>query len=64
MKIKENTTLDINELLEYGKKNIDILNAKDDFFNDICYPYSENGDDIIIGDRRKDIYKNFSLCQE
>ena len=64
MKIKENTTLDINELLDYGKKNIDILNAKDDFFNDICYPYSENGDDIIIGDRRKDIYKNFSLCQE
>ena len=63
-RLKNNTSFDLDNFLKYKDKNIDILNPKDKFFNDICYPYSEDGDDIIIGDRRTDIYQNFSVCQE
>ena len=41
---------------------IDILNINDSFFNDICYPYSEEGSDIILKDRVNDFYQNYSIC--
>ena len=63
-KIKENSTLDISLLQKYQEKNIDVLNHNDSFFNDICYPYSESGNDLILCDRRSDIYQNYSLCEE
>ena len=63
-KVKQNISLDISTVKKYADKNIDILNPKDAFFNDICYSYSEDGDDIILGDRRTDIYQNYSACPE
>ena len=47
----------------YSELGIDIFNSEDKFFNDICYPYSENDSDMILKDRVKDIYQNFSLCE-
>lgn len=49
--------LDIKSTQTFSEQNIDIFNAKDNFFNDLCHQY-ENIDnrDIIIDDRRKDIY--------
>ena len=45
------------------KEGIDIFNSKDPFFNDICIPYTdENGNDIILFDRKKDIYQNIKIC--
>ena len=44
--------------------NIDIFNINDLFFNDICYAYSESNNDIILEDRIKDIYQNYSLCNK
>ena len=39
--------------------NIDIYNASDSFFNDICTTFdSGNGTDAIISDRRSEIYQN------
>jgi len=57
--------LDIKSAQTFSEQNIDIFNAKDNFFNDLCHQY-ENIDnrDIIIDDRRKDIYQNVSFCQE
>ena len=44
---------------------IDIFNASSDFFNDICFQYdNDDGKDIILNDRRTDIYQNISLCQD
>ena len=43
---------------------IDIFNVKDQFFNDICYPYSEGNSDMILKDRISDIYENYSVCEE
>ena len=45
----------------------DIFNENDSFYNDICATYtSENGTDVLLSDRKKDIYQigqNQSMCQ-
>ena len=46
-----------------AEKGVDVFNATDPFFSDICYPYStDNGTDMILKDRRNDIYQNVSFC--
>ena len=45
-------------------KGNDIYNSNDSFFNDICNPYSVNGSDVILADRRKDIFQDINLCEE
>ena len=36
------------------------MDIKDRFFNDLCYSYSDSNKDIILEDRIKYIYQNFS----
>ena len=56
--------LNLNSAKSFSKQGIDVFNPKDDFFNDICKDFSNtNGKDIIINDRRKDIYQNATFCQ-
>ena len=43
---------------------IDIFNISDEFFNDICIPYSINGSDVVLKDRINDIYQNYSMCED
>ena len=55
----------LNEGIKYkSEKDIDIFNPKDEFFNDICYSFSQDGNDITIKDRRDLIYKNVTLCED
>ena len=61
--MKENI-LDMNSISEFKNKDIDIFNINDSFFNDICFPYSDSNNDIVLEDRIKDIYQNYSLCDE
>ena len=61
--IKKNTSFDVNSWDKFNKMGVNILDPKDSFFNDICFPYSQSGDDLIIQDRRDDIYQNYSLCK-
>ena len=57
--ISELKEIDIQSAMKYAKQGIDVFNASDDFFNDLCHPYDdEDGKDIIIKDRRDDIYQN------
>ena len=54
----------VNSISESG---YNIFNENDSFYNDICATYtSENGTDMLLSDRKKDIYtvsQNQSLCQ-
>ena len=62
--ISELKEIDIQSAMKYAKQGIDVFNASDDFFNDLCHPYDdEDGKDIIIKDRRDDIYQNATFCQ-
>ena len=56
--------LDLGKIENFRNKGIDIFNLKEDFFNDICFPNSdENSDsDMILKDMASDIYQNYSLC--
>ena len=61
-KISNNSSLDIDKLVYYSDLGIDILNSKDEFFNNICLPYSEKSIDVILNDRIINIYQNYSIC--
>ena len=56
--------LDFEKIKNFQNKGIDIFNLKDDFFNDICYPYFDEitDSDMILKDRASDIYLNYSIC--
>ena len=57
--------LNIDSAKSYAESGVDIFNASDGFFNDLCHKYDNNdGKDVIIEDRRTDIYKNATFCQD
>ena len=56
-------TLNINSAKNYADIGIDIFNASSDYFNNICVK-TDDGKDIVVNDRRTDIYQNFSFCQD
>ena len=62
--IKNNSNLDISVLNSFKDSGVNVFNISDKFFNDVCYSYSENGNDLILEDRINDIYQNFTLCEE
>ena len=56
--------LNIDSAINLANSGIDMFNANDEFFNSICHEYDNNdGKDIIITDRRADIFKNVSFCE-
>ena len=56
--------LNIDSAKSLSEQGIDIFNASNGFFNDICHPYiTIDGKDIILNDRRTDIYQNEKFCQ-
>ena len=57
--------LNINSAKNYADLGVDIFNASSDYFNNICFQYkNDDGKDIVVNDRRKDIYQNVSFCQD
>ena len=57
--------IDIEAAKEFYEQGIDVFNPKDEFFNDICHSFnSKEGTDIVLKDRRKDIFQNFTFCQD
>ena len=57
--------LGLVEAEKFSNEGIDIFNASDKFFNELCFAYStENNTDVIIKDRRKDFFKNVSFCSD
>ncbi len=41
-KIKNTSLLKLNEASNFKDMGIDVFDLNDKFFNDICYPYSDN----------------------
>jgi len=74
LSVCQNEKIEINYQLDQTKINqakvhyyynlgIDIFDIKNEFFHDICYPYSEKDSDIVLKDRVSDIYENYSKCE-
>ena len=62
--IKDNINLDKQSISSFKDIGIDIFDIQDKFFNDICNPYSDSNNDIILQDRINYIFQNYSLCDE
>ena len=62
--IKEDINLDKLSISYFKDLGIDIFNIKESFFNDLCYPFRASKNDIILEDRIKYIFQNYSLCDE
>ena len=57
--------INIESAMSLSEQGIDLFNPEDSFFNDICSPYDNpDGKDIILNDRRNDMFQNISLCQD
>ena len=65
-KITNVSKLNLEKIIYFRNLGVDIFNIKDNFFNDICYPYSDNdsSSDMILNDRISDIYQNYSICEK
>ena len=65
-KIKDTSLLKLDDVLNFKNMGVDVFNLKDDFFNDICYAYSDNdtSSDMLLFYRVSDIYRNVSVCGE
>ena len=50
------------EIQIYYSLKDNLLDINDSFFNDICHPYSDSNNDLVLEDRIKYIYQNYSLC--
>ena len=51
-KIKNTSILKLNEASYFKNMEIDFFNLENEFFNDICYPYSDNNksSNMILSD--------------
>ena len=55
--------IDQDLIKTFEELGVNVFNIEDAFFNDLCYPYSnENNTDLILMDRIKDIYQNYTMC--
>ena len=65
-KIQNISAINLEQIIFFAEIGIDVFNIHDEFFNDICYPYSDfkSDSDIILKDRVKDIYQNYSIWEE
>ena len=59
--IGDNNEININTAEDFAEKGVDVFNASDEFFNDKC-KYYDHDVDIIIKDRREDIFQNVNFC--
>ena len=59
-----NKQLDMDSAKSLSEQGIDVFNKNDKFFHDICHQYNNpDGKDIIINDRRNEIYQDATFCQ-
>ena len=60
----ENNTIDMSVPIKLTE-DIDKLNGKSGYYNDICCAASDNGSDISLNDRKNEfLEKNKTICQD
>ena len=60
----KNNSYDFSDYNSFKNKGIDIFNINDSFFNDICKSFSDSKNDLVLEDRIKEIYQNYSVCDD
>ena len=63
-KLKNNSEVDYDVISTYTNFGINVFNISDSFFNDLCRTYPDFENDVIMEDRIKHIYQNFTVCED
>ena len=61
-KITNTSLLNLEQISNLKAQGIDVFDLDSDFFNDICFAFSDDNSDMILSDRVSDIYQNYSIC--
>jgi len=56
--------VDFETAKKMADQGVDVFNVNDTFFNDICHPFKSESGDIILKDRRDDLFQNVTFCGE
>ena len=57
--------LNLASAANLANQGIDVFNPNDSFFNDLCHNFDNGeGKDIVLTDRRNELFQNVSFCQE
>ena len=60
-----NINFDIDSANYLDNLGINAFDPTDDFFNDICFSFTnENGTDVILLDRKNDYFQNQTFCED
>ena len=63
--IRDETLSKYNYSIYFAEQGYDIYNKSSDFYNNICSPAFIHGNDIILSDRKNDIYpSNVTICKQ
>ena len=63
--IRNETLSKYNYSVYFAEQGYDIYNKSGDFYNNICSPAFIHGNDIILSDRKNDIYpNNVTICKQ
>ena len=55
--------IDLDFVKSFSEQGIDVFDASNNFFNDICYLYNDNGIDIPMKDRRNYVFLKAYFCR-
>ena len=62
--LKDDSNLNLNTVSDFKKMGVDVLNIKDEFFTNLCFSYADSNNDMVLEDRIKFLFQNYSLCEE
>ena len=60
--INGDQSVNVNLIEELSEKEINLFDINDEFYQDRCFPFNLNGNDVTTKDRKNDIYPNVSVC--
>jgi hypothetical protein len=61
----DNVNLNSARINKTSNEGYDIFNADDDFYTDLCTPFTnENGIDVPMNKRKSDYYQSYDFCED
>ena len=61
--ISSDNSINLDLINDLSNEGINLFDINDNFYQDRCFPYKLNGNDVTTKDRRDDIYSNVSICE-
>ena len=60
---KDDSEINLELIKQLTENGINLFDINDEFYNDRCFSFILNGNDVSIDDRKNDIYTKVSVCE-